>query len=362
MNLAKRAIKAALFWKIGVPAIGLATAFFALIFLPVFMVGGAGTSDGNTGDVHFTGVGISDSVPEEYRADVLRAGTICPDVTPAIIAAQIEAESNWNPAATSPVGAAGIAQFMPATWATKGLDGDGDGRADIRNPKDAIWSQGNYMCELRQGVLALSQAGYLSGATIDLTLASYNAGLGNVQSYRGVPPFTETRNYITRIKDLAAAKYAAPSGNPGTGSASIVQAGMRYLGRPYRAEGPGGIDCCVFVQSAVRDALGIELPMFTPGNPDATAKCEWSMQNRASEVGGVQIPADLATLQPGDLLFHQSTSVDPAYDSVTHVSIYIGNGQLIDSAPGVGVAIHSIDYYSQTDPILPIAVRFVLAA
>lgn len=102
MNLAKRAIKAALFWKIGVPAIGLATAFFALIFLPVFMVGGAGTSDGNTGDVHFTGVGISDSVPEEYRADVLRAGTICPDVTPAIIAARNRSRIQLEPGRNQP--------------------------------------------------------------------------------------------------------------------------------------------------------------------------------------------------------------------------------------------------------------------
>ncbi len=257
----------------------------------------------------FAGIGISDAVPEEYRPRSGQ-GSRRRESPPAIIAAQIEAESNWNPAATSSSRRRRRNCTIHARHlgARKAFDGDGDGRADIRNPKDAIWSQGNYMCELRQGVLALSQAGYLSGATIDLTLASYNAGLGNVQSYRGVPPFTETRNYITRIKDLAAAKYAAPSGNPGTGSASIVQAGMRYLGRPYRAEGPGGIDCCVFVQSAVRDALGIDLPMYTPGNPIATAKCEWSMQNRASEVGGVQIPADLATLQPGDLLFHQSTS------------------------------------------------------
>ncbi len=77
-HASKKHSETALFWKIGLPALGLATAFFALIFLPVFMVGGAGTSGGNTGDVHFTGVGISDSVPEEYRADVPRAGTICP--------------------------------------------------------------------------------------------------------------------------------------------------------------------------------------------------------------------------------------------------------------------------------------------
>lgn len=94
----------------------------------------------------------------------------------------------------------------------------------------------------------------------------------------------------------------------------------------------------------------------------ATAKCEWTIQNRAAEFGGIQIPADLAKLQPGDLLFHQSSSVNPAYDSVTHVSIYVGNGQIIDSAPGVGVTINSIDYSAKSDPILPVAVRFPAAA
>ncbi|MFR2313438.1 MAG: transglycosylase SLT domain-containing protein [Bifidobacterium sp.] len=49
----------------------------------------------------------------QYEADVIRAGSICQVVTPSIIAAQIEQESNWNPKAGSGAGAQGIAQFMP---------------------------------------------------------------------------------------------------------------------------------------------------------------------------------------------------------------------------------------------------------
>ena len=360
-------IRTALFWKVGVPLLLIVGGLLTLIFLPALMIGGAkppAADGGDPTDVELAGVGISDAVPEEYRSVVLRAGSICDEITPSVIAAQIEAESNWNPNVSSHAGAAGISQFMPTTWAAKGLDGDGDGVADITNPEDAIWSQGNYMCELREGVLALSNERTISGSSLDLTLAAYNAGMGNVKKYSGIPPFTETRNYVTKINDLASGKYVATqglTGDPGTGTASIVNAGKRYLGLPYRGEGPGGIDCCVFVQNAVRDATGMTLPLSTPGRPMATAKCEWTMQNRAGEFGGVQIPADLATLQPGDLLFHQSSSVDPAYDSVTHVSIYVGNGQIIDSAPGVGVRINSIDYYAKSDPILPVAVRFPAA-
>ena len=100
----------------------------------------------------FLGSSASEStvsgVPAEYESDVIRAGSICQVVTPSIIAAQIDQESNWNPKAGSSAGAQGIAQFMPSTWASAGKDGDGDGKADIWNPHDAIWSQGNYMCNL----------------------------------------------------------------------------------------------------------------------------------------------------------------------------------------------------------------------
>ena len=93
----------------------------------------------------FLGSSASEStvsgVPAEYESDVIRAGSICQVVTPSIIAAQIDQESNWNPKAGSSAGAQGIAQFMPSTWASAGKDGDGDGKADIWNPHDAIWSQ-----------------------------------------------------------------------------------------------------------------------------------------------------------------------------------------------------------------------------
>ena len=158
-------------------------------------------------------VGVK-GVPAEYEADVIRAGSICDLITPPVIAAQIEAESNWNPNAVSPVGATGIAQFMPGTWAGAGKDGDGDGRADINNPHDQIISEGYYMCSLADEVEALKGNGVISGDSLQLTIAAYNAGLGNVIAYGGIPPFTETRNYVTRILGLIA-KYTAPAGGDG---------------------------------------------------------------------------------------------------------------------------------------------------
>lgn len=143
-------------------------------------------------------------VPAAYRGLVNEAGSQCPDVTPSLIAAQLSQESGFNPHAHSGAGAEGIAQFMPATWATWGRGGD------VWNPADAIPAQGRFMCAMagaaRQGITT----GRLSGAVIPLALAGYNAGFGAVQGAGGVPPIPETTTYVASITALAA-HYAAPT-------------------------------------------------------------------------------------------------------------------------------------------------------
>jgi len=153
-------------------------------------------------------------VPAGYEPLVLRAAQTCPGITAPLLAAQLEAESGWNPRAVSPVGAQGLAQFMPATWASEGLDGDGDGRRDPFNPADAIASQASFMCQLLAAVTADTS---WTGDRLDLALAAYNAGLDAVRRHDGVPPYPETQNYLRRIRALTAG-YADPDGTaPGAG-------------------------------------------------------------------------------------------------------------------------------------------------
>lgn len=94
-----------------------------------------------------------------------------------------KAESGFNADAVSSAGAQGVMQLMPATAASLGVDNAFDARSNIMG-----------------GAKYLSQKLQQYNGDIDLTLAAYNAGSGNVEKYGGVPPFEETINYISRIR------------------------------------------------------------------------------------------------------------------------------------------------------------------
>jgi soluble lytic murein transglycosylase-like protein len=102
-----------------------------------------------------------------------------------VLAAQLYAESGFNPFARSPAGAQGIAQFMPATARAMGL-------ADPFDADRAIDAQARLMRDLLRRF----------GGRLALALAAYNAGPGAVARFGGVPPFAETRAYVTRILGL----------------------------------------------------------------------------------------------------------------------------------------------------------------
>ncbi len=187
----------------GVLGAGAAAAAAAVVAVPLSLVVLAAATAAPT-----TAAGLlAGPVPGEYHGAVQSAAQACPGLPAAVLAAQLEAESGWNPAAVSPAGAQGIAQFMPGTWSSWGRDADGDGQASPFDPADAIDAQGRFMCSLVGG----ARRSGLPGDPIDLALAGYNAGWGAVERYRGVPPYPETTAYIQRIR-TGAARYAAPVG------------------------------------------------------------------------------------------------------------------------------------------------------
>ncbi len=147
--------------------------------------------------------GLSDEVPDAYTGAIQLAAATCPGLPAAILAAQLAAESGFDPDAVSPAGAQGIAQFMPGTWATWGRDANGDGTASPLDPLDAIAAQGALMCHLLRTATAADW-----GDPIDLALAGYNAGWAAVTRHQGVPPYPETTAYVARIRAIAP-RYAA---------------------------------------------------------------------------------------------------------------------------------------------------------
>lgn len=174
------------------------------------------------------------AVPVKYAGLITQAAT-CKNgqkLDPAVLAAQLRQESGFNPRADSGK-AQGIAQFVPGTWASRGINANGKGGANVWDPEDAIPSQGAMMCDLLKQ--ATKARGY-QGSPTELALAGYNAGWGAVQKYRGIPPYRETQNYVqvimAGVKDLSAPDDASTSGSGGW--ARPVDS---PLGTPYQASG-----------------------------------------------------------------------------------------------------------------------------
>ncbi|MEE2664228.1 MAG: lytic transglycosylase domain-containing protein [Myxococcota bacterium] len=103
------------------------------------------------------------------------------DVAPALVKAVIAAESDFDPTATSHKGAQGLMQLMPETALGLGV-------SDPYSPRDNVLGGTRYLREL------LDRYGDMSRA-----LAAYNAGPRAVDRYRGVPPYRETQQYVSRV-------------------------------------------------------------------------------------------------------------------------------------------------------------------
>ncbi|MEX0973121.1 MAG: transglycosylase SLT domain-containing protein [Solirubrobacterales bacterium] len=147
-------------------------------------VGASGAAiAGGGGDGALAASSLPSFVPSRFRAPLSRAAARW-NVSAALLAAQLLAESNFNPYAGSPAGAQGIAQFMPSTAAAYGL-------RDAYDPVEAIDAQAHLMSDL------LRQFGDPS-----LALAAYNAGPGAVEPCNCIPDYPETQAYVSRILAL----------------------------------------------------------------------------------------------------------------------------------------------------------------
>jgi hypothetical protein len=117
---------------------------------------------------------------------IIGHGSRISGLDPDLIRAVIRVESNNDPRAISPKGAQGLMQLMPGTQAHLGVTDPFDPRANVE-----------------AGSLYLRRQLDAFG-TLELALAAYNAGPGNVQRHGGIPPFRETRDFVRKVLALYA--------------------------------------------------------------------------------------------------------------------------------------------------------------
>lgn len=139
---------------------------------------------------------VGGKIPNDWEQYVVWASKVS-GVPTSWIAAQIEAESGWDPTlGANSAGASGLTQFIPSTWATYGHGGSPN------DPQAAIRAMGEYLRDLRAQLKPVIDA-HPDVPAVELIMAGYNAGPGAVQNYDGVPPYSETQTYLSRIRGLA---------------------------------------------------------------------------------------------------------------------------------------------------------------
>ncbi len=281
-----------------------------LVLLVTVLATGAGAGIASLlggGDATPSAAATSD-IPPAMLALYQEAAITCPGLPWTVLAAIGTVESD-NDQSTLPgvhsgansAGAEGPMQFEPATFAAydQPVPPGGANPPSPYDPTDAVYAAARDLCA----------NGAENGANLSAAVFAYN----------------HSDSYVSEVLALAQSygQTEAQTVAAGTAPGIAVDWALAQVGTPYiwGGETPGvGFDCSGLVQAAYKVA-GITLPRVAQDQYDATAKLE---------------PSD--PLEPGDLVFFGGSPSD-----VTHVGIYIGNGQMVDAPhTGADVRVESI--------------------
>jgi hypothetical protein len=190
---------------------------------------------------------------------------------------------------TSLAGARGLMQFLPATFARLGVDGDGDHRADIDSDADSIFSAANYLT--RSGVSRGAAGVYAALRAYNRPSWYANDVLFYAARYGGGTVYGDPHDCGTTTPN--AAGRPLPPLTPARVAAALAFAASR-AGGPYvmGADGPRAYDCSSLTQAAYAHG-GIRLPRT------AAAQRSWLAAGNGSRITP-------GREQPGDLVFWDS--------------------------------------------------------
>src|SRR5579884_2376430 len=184
-------------------------------------------------------------------------------VNPNVFLRQINHESGFNPNARSSAGAVGIAQFEPKTAAGMGIN--------PLDPRQALY-----------GAAKLDAENLAKYHSYPLALAAYNAGGAAVDKYRGIPPFTETQNYVKAILGNGMLP-AAWSGHEGSGANIGGKAGQGQKGLPPVGGSTANQIAAMLMQQATNTVMN------GPGS-DGSSLMAMAMARQAGGLPQVQLP------------------------------------------------------------------------
>lgn len=163
-------------------------------------------ADSDTFEVTLSNVSSGNSeelmCSEELEAIFVEASETY-DISLSLLKAVAKAESDFDPNCTSSAGAMGIMQLMPGTAEELGV-------TDAYDPRQNIMGGAKYLSENLE----------IFNGDVSLAVAAYNAGRGAVAKYDGIPPYTETQNYVKKVLAYMNEDIAVPDVTVSQGTSS----------------------------------------------------------------------------------------------------------------------------------------------
>ncbi|MFE9246433.1 C40 family peptidase [Nocardiopsis sp. NPDC006938] len=209
--------------------------------------------------------------------------------------------------------AVGVTQHLPANWDRYGVNARGGTEADPHNVFDSVASTAVELCQSAQG----APVDFTDRGDLENALYRYNPAWWYVEDV-----LAEVDRYDT-LHPGTGTSVAGPVSPEGITAAEWA---LQQVGKPYvwGGTGPDGFDCSGLTQQAWA-AAGVSIPRVTTD--------QYTAGDRVS----------LDELAPGDLLFYDTRPYAPG-DPPTHVTMYVGDGQMIN-APSTGqdVRVEAVD-------------------